>query len=100
VPLEQRRGPISHFGRCSAGSLAVADLVKVLKDSESKLMKRHNLPFIIFGIFLAGSAGYTSAVVINALAPLIGLNGPTWAAIVGCLIFAASVLFLYYLKSN
>ena len=63
-------------------------------------MKRHNLPFIVFGTFLAGSAGYTSAIVINALAPLIGLNGPTWAAIVGCLIFAASVLFLYYLKSN
>jgi hypothetical protein len=82
------------------GSLAVADLVKVLEDSESKLMKRHNPPFIIFGIFLAGSAGYTSAVVINAFAPLIGLSGPTWAAIVGCLIFAASVLFLYHLKSN
>jgi hypothetical protein len=47
-----------------------------------------------FGIFLSLSAGYTSATLTMMFAPAVGLDGPTWGAIIGCLVFAFAMLFL------
>ena len=57
-----------------------------------------NILQVGFGIFLCLSAGYTSAMLAMMFAPAVGLDGPTWGAIIGCLVFAFAVLFLDSLK--
>lgn len=63
-------------------------------------MKRRDIPFVAFGLFVSVSAGYTSAMIVMHLAPLLGLDGPWAGGIVGSLVFAGTVLFLDRLESN
>jgi hypothetical protein len=57
-----------------------------------------NILHVGFGIFLCVSAGYTSAMLTMRFVPAIGLDGPTWAAIIGCLVFAFAMLFVDNIK--